>query len=168
MFVVRTRGSWCACAALSITVLSAQPAAGQDPQQDPMQGVPISATTLASVIEGLQLPVFEPSPRVIEKARRPAALVPLYASLSVLQGLDIHSTTSALSTGQHHEANPIMSSIVGNRGAFVAVKVASTATIIALSERMWKKHRVGAVVFAIAANSAMAVVVANNYQNTRK
>jgi len=57
----------------------------------------------------------------------------------------------------------MMSGIVGNRAAFVAVKAAATAGVIYAGERMWKKNRVAAVIFVAALNGAMTAVVARNY-----
>jgi hypothetical protein len=96
-------------------------------------------------------------------SRRPAPLVPLYASFATLQALDYHSTTTALSRGVGREANPIVRPIVNNPPAFIAVKAAATVAIVVATERMWKKHPRHAVVFMAAANSAMAVIVAHNY-----
>jgi len=128
--------------------------------------VPLLAATdgLPAILAGVQPPTFGPVERVIEKAKRPPALLPLYGSLAMLQALDIHSTGRALSTGNYREANPLMSGVVGNKAAFVAVKVAATTSMIVLTEKLWKKHRVGAVVFAVAANAAMAIVVGHNYR----
>jgi Domain of unknown function (DUF5658) len=96
------------------------------------------------------------------RATRPASLVPLYASFATLQGLDYASTRSALADGGS-EANPLMRSIVENPTAFIAVKAAATAGVILVGEKMWKKNRVGAVLFVAGANAAMAVVVGRNY-----
>ena len=98
------------------------------------------------------------------RARRPGALVPLYAGLVTLQALDIHSTYSALSRGGTHEANPVMAPLVKNRAAFTVVKASSTAGLVWATERMWKKNRKAAVIFAVAANTGMALVVSHNYR----
>ena len=94
---------------------------------------------------------------------RPAALAPLYVSVATLQALDYASTTRALSSGAGVEANPMMRSIVGNRAAFMAVKVAATAGVILAGEKMWKKNRVAAVILVAALNGALAPIVAHNY-----
>ena len=60
-----------------------------------------------------------------------------------------------------------MKPVVDHPAGFLALKAGATAGMIWASERMWKKHRVGAVVFMVAANSAMAVVVAHNYSVTK-
>jgi hypothetical protein len=94
---------------------------------------------------------------------RPVALMPMYASFATLQMLDYHSTTSAVSGGVAREANPLVQPVVEHPAGFIALKAGATAGIIWASERMWKKHPVGAVVFMVAANSAIAIVVAHNY-----
>jgi hypothetical protein len=81
----------------------------------------------------------------------------------MLQALDYHSTRRALADGSAREANPLMRSIVNNPPAFIAVKAAATAGVIVLGERMWKKSRVGAVLFVAGTTAAMAVVVGRNY-----
>ena len=97
---------------------------------------------------------------------RPGALVPLYASFATLQVLDAHSTSRALDHGAV-EANPMMKGLAGNPTALLAVKAAGTAGAIFASEKMWKKNRAAAVFFMVAANSAMAWVVQNNYRAVR-
>jgi hypothetical protein len=98
-----------------------------------------------------------------DEPRRPAALLPLYGSLIALQGMDFHSTRAALDSGSGHEANPAMRHVVNNSAAFLVLKVGATAGVIWASEKMWKKNRKGAVIFAAVVNAAMAAVVANNY-----
>jgi hypothetical protein len=83
-----------------------------------------------------------------------------------LQGLDIHSTRRAIDSGSGREVNPAMRGVVNNRAAFIAVKAGATAGVIWASEKMWKKNRTGAVIFAGIVNAAMAVIVANNYRRT--
>jgi len=97
---------------------------------------------------------------------RPGVLVPLYASFATLQVLDAHSTARALNQGAV-EANPLMTGLAGNPTALLAVKAAGTAGVIFASEKMWKKNRAAAVFFMVAANSAMAWVVQNNYRAVR-
>jgi hypothetical protein len=97
------------------------------------------------------------------QAHRPAALTPLYVSFAALQGLDVYSTSRALSSGVGREANPAMRGIVGNPAGLIAVKAATAATAIWAAEKMWKRHPRAAIVFMTALNSAMAAVVAHNY-----
>ena len=56
-----------------------------------------------------------------------------------------------------------MRSVVGNRAAFIAVKVAAAASLTLAGEKMWKKNRVAAVILVAAMNGALAAVVAHNY-----
>lgn len=97
-------------------------------------------------------------------AKRPAALVPLYASFAGLEVLDIQSTYRALNMPGAREANPVARTMVGSPAALTAMKVATTASFVLASEKIWKKHRVAAVVFATAGNAAMAAIVAHNYR----
>jgi hypothetical protein len=105
--------------------------------------------------------------RRAEISRRPAALMPLYGSLVALQGLDIHSTRSALESDGAREGNPAMRPLVRNNALFIGVKAGATAGVIWASEKMWRKKRKAAVVFASLVNVAMAAVVANNYRVSR-
>jgi uncharacterized protein DUF5658 len=102
----------------------------------------------------------------LARQTRPGALVPLYVSFATLQVLDTHSTTRALNRGAV-EANPVMKGLAGNPTALLAVKAAGTAGVLFASEKMWKKNRTAAVFFMVAANSAMAWVVQNNYRAVR-
>jgi len=95
--------------------------------------------------------------------RRPDSLVPLYVSFGTLQVLDTHSTWRAIDRGAV-EANPVLRGVVGNQVGLVALKAAGTAGLIYASEKMWKRNRTASIVFMIAANSAMAWVVQNNYR----
>ena len=106
--------------------------------------------------------LFPAAPRL--EPRRPDALVPLYGSLIALQGLDFHSTRRAIDSGSGREANPAMREVVNNGAAFLAVKAGATAGVIWASEKMWKKNRKGAVIFATVVNAAMAAIVASNYR----
>lgn len=99
-------------------------------------------------------------------ARRPRALVPLYVSFASLQGLDAHSTTRALDRGAE-ETNPLMRSLAEHPVGLLAVKAGATTVVIYAGEKMWKRNRVAAVVFMVAANSAMAWVVQHNYRAVR-
>jgi Domain of unknown function (DUF5658) len=98
--------------------------------------------------------------------RRPAALPALYASFAVLQGLDAHSTLSAVAAGGR-EVNPAVRELVARPASFVAAKIAATAGTLYLSERLWKKHRVAAVVLMAAVNVTYGAIVAHNYRGHR-
>ena len=92
------------------------------------------------------------------------ALVPLYASFAALQGLDVHATMRAVRGGHAREANPAMAGVVGNPGAFIALKAATAAGVIYLTEHVRTRNKVGAIVLMAAVNSLYAAVVAHNYR----
>ena len=133
---------------------------------------PLIAT---SVFHLSPVPPLPPPPRSIASGvrahargdftagERPSSLIPLYASFATLQALDYHSTRRALENGSGREANPLMREIVKSPPAFIAVKAAATASVIVVGEKMWKKNRLGAVLFVAGANVALGVVVAKNY-----
>ena len=146
--------------ALAVSLVAAGPASADQVQ------VPSSFTQI--VVS--QAPPAQPPlmlTRVVVERKRPSAMVPMYVGFATLQGLDYHSTTRALSTGAGREGNPVMGNVAGNKGAFLAVKAASTAGVILLGEKLWKKNRAGAIVFMAVANGVMASVVAHNYSVLR-
>lgn len=106
------------------------------------------------------------TPRVASVERRPAALVPLYASFATLQVLDLHSTSYALAHGGV-EANPTVKGLAGNTVAMAAVKAAGTAGVIYVSERLRKKNKAAAIGLMIATNATMTWVVQHNYRLAR-
>ena len=113
--------------------------------------------------------IAPPPIAVVEPASRSASLrvlVPLYVSAAALQMMDVHSTRRALAVG-HSEGNPVMAGIASNTAAFVAVKAATAATTIWVSEKLRKRNRVAAIGLMIAVNAATAAVVAHNYQVAR-
>jgi hypothetical protein len=103
--------------------------------------------------------VPSPSPR------RPAALPALYVSFAVLQGLDAHSTLTAVGAGRT-EANPAVKGLVARPATFLAAKLAATAGTLYLTERLWKKHRAAALVLMVAVNATYGAIVANNYRSS--
>ena len=96
------------------------------------------------------------------EAPRPAALLPLYGSLAVVQALDFDSTLKALSVG-HHEANPLLESTARFPAALLAVKAGATASMILVSERLRKRHPKLAIALMAGINSAYAMVAVHNY-----
>jgi hypothetical protein len=125
---------------------------------------PITAPiTVASTANVEQISNVRRASLTAPKVARPTALMPLYASLAVLQGFDIFSTSKAVSRGAQ-EANPLMAPVAGKSMASVAVKAAATAGSVFFIERAWKQNRKGAVILATALNVATAAVVAHNTQ----
>lgn len=105
----------------------------------------------------------ELAPRTMPfKYGRPSLLPALYATSAALQGFDAYSTLSALKNGGR-EANPLMSGVVKNPAAFVAMKAGVTTASIMAAERLWKSnHRMGAIGLMIASNAMMGIVAAHN------
>ena len=94
-------------------------------------------------------------------------LIPMYASLAVLQGFDIYTTSASIKRGAV-EANPLMKPVAGRNMASVLVKAAATAGSIYFTERAWKQNRKGAVILMTAINVATAAIVAHNTQVARR
>ena len=90
-----------------------------------------------------------------------AALTSLYAGLAGLQAYDVYSTTKAIKLGAV-EMNPLMRGSVGNRAAFIGLKVAMTAGPIAVAERMWREHRPLAAIAVMAVSNGMIAFVARH------
>jgi hypothetical protein len=126
----------------------------QQPLADDLARISTAETTAAQ-----RLADFQPEP----KAASHRVLVPLYISAATLQMLDVHSTRRALAAG-YTEGNPAMSGIASNTAAFVAVKAATAATTIWISEKLRKRNRAAAIGVMIAVNAATATVVAHNYR----
>jgi hypothetical protein len=97
---------------------------------------------------------------------RPSVLVPLYVSFATLQALDLHSTSRALAAGGR-EANPVVGTAVGSPVAMTALKIGAATGIVLLSEKLWKRNRVAAIVMMVTLNSAYAVVASHNYSIAR-
>jgi hypothetical protein len=144
-----------------VSAVAAAPASAQD-KPSPLAEIPLNLAALSR-------PVTPPVQDFIQPSlhqQRPSALVPLYVSFASLQALDAHSTTRALDRGAV-ETNPVMKGLAGNTAGMLAVKAAATAGVVYSAERMWKKNKTAAVLFMIAANSAMGWVVQHNYRAVR-
>lgn len=132
-----------AAAALSLT-LFALPASADEAALAPI------------TVTGMVAPV-----KMAQALSRPAALTALYASYTVLQAYDVYSTRQALARGAR-EANPLMQGVVGNTGAFVAMKAGVAVATIAAAEKLWKTNKPAAIGVMIAGNSVAAIVAARN------
>ena len=93
--------------------------------------------------------------------KRPALLVPLYASQAVLNGLDVHSTMLALRSGKV-EGNPVLRGLTPTQ--MLGMKAATSTATILITEKLWKRHRAAAVGLMLASNATLAVVAARNYR----
>ena len=157
---VSGRGVFAVCL-IALGLLAAAPATGQEIV--PTQTIELRPMVMPPAQQRAQ--PLPPAPG--REARRPSALVPLYASLIGLQVLDIHSTKRAMNTGTTGEGNPLMRPFVENDAAFIAVKATTTAGTIFVTEKLRKTHPKAAVVLAASLNVVMAAVVARNYQLSR-
>jgi hypothetical protein len=92
---------------------------------------------------------------------RPAAMTALYVSYGALQAYDIYATRQALAGGAR-ESNPLMQGVVGNTGAFVALKAGVTVATIAVAEKLWKTNKPAAIGVMIVGNSVAAIAAAHN------
>jgi hypothetical protein len=154
----------------AVTLGTLAPSVAETPSPATQSSLAIRAAKAAPALDLMAEPqisgVRQQSLSLAALPERPGALVPLYASLAVLQGLDIYSTSSAISRGAV-EANPAMQVVSGSHWGSAAMKAAATAGSIYFIERAWKNNRKGAVILATAINVATAAVVAHNTQVAR-
>ena len=151
MAIAKRRGATCVLLCC-VWFGCAAPARAQHAVAAPPGDAPAAATLAAD-----RAPAAPPRPA------RPKSLVPLYVSFASLQALDVHSTARALERGGS-EANPLLKGVAGNPLALAAVKVAGSAAVVYASEKMRKKNKKAAVVFMLATNAVLAVVVQHNYR----
>ena len=100
-------------------------------------------------------------------SKRPAALIPLYASFASLQVFDVSSTLRAIERGAY-EANPVVAPLVNSTPALAAMKAGSTVAVIYLTERLRKRHRIAAVLLMAGLNAGYVGVVTHNYSVSRR
>lgn len=138
----------------------------------PLAAQDSSSTSLRSAASAAAAQITETAPPATlmppapPSDHRPPALVPLYLTFGALQVLDLHSTYGAIDRGAT-EANPVINGLLDNEVGMIAMKAAATTAVVYASERMWKGGRMKAVLFMVAANSAMAWVVQHNYRAAR-
>src|SRR5687768_5692315 len=78
--------------------------------------------------------------RLAKAVARPKLLPALYLSYAALQAYDVVSTKQGLARGAR-EANPLMQGVVGNNGAFLAMKAVAVVGTIVAAERLWKTNK---------------------------
>lgn len=111
-------------------------------------------------------PVVRQLPAPMRKgfdARRPL-LFGLYGVSASLQAYDGYTTLTALNNYHgSYELNPAMKRMVEHPGKFLAMKAATAAVSIGISEMLWQRnHKVLAVASMLLSNSLMAAVAAHN------
>jgi hypothetical protein len=118
-------------------------------------------TIVLPAIDGRLVRAVNGEPSPTRRLERPNALVPLYASMATLQGLDAVSTWKALAAGGR-EANPLVAPLVGSPAMLLALKAGVTGSMIYASERLWRQNRKAAVLLLVGTNVGYAVVVSHN------
>jgi hypothetical protein len=90
-------------------------------------------------------------------------LTSLYASTALMQALDVHSSLKAFRAGAV-EGNPLMSGVVSNKTAFIAVKALVASSTIMAARQIGRRHKVAAAIMLAAINGTYAWVASHNYK----
>jgi hypothetical protein len=129
---------------------------------DTASETPLTTAAISAVSPALAAPPVVQVPRRAPQTDRSLLLPSLYVSLSALQAYDVYTTLTGIRNGAV-EANPMMQGVVGNPGAFIALKAGVTGASIYMAERLWKdKTRTQAVLLMVASNGLMAYVAHHN------
>ena len=126
--------------------------------------LPASAADAADAASAAAPAIVVPA-RVERALARPAVLPALYVGYAALQAYDVYSTRQALGRGAR-EANPLMQGVVGNQGAFVALKAGVAAGTILAAERLWKHDKKAAAIGVMVASNVVATMVASRNART--
>lgn len=118
---------------------------------------------LVVLLLSLTAPIAVEAQELRSPHERPSALVPLYISFATLQALDAHSTMTALDHGAR-ETNPVIRGAMTMPAGMVALKAGTAVGVIYLTEKLWKRNRVAAVLTMVALNSAYVTIAAHNYR----
>ena len=144
-----------AAAAVLASILSVPAYAADETTPAPI-AAPLAASEIGAVAANVTWSEGKAS-----REGRPALLPVLYASYAALQAYDVYSTRQSLALGGR-EANPMMTGVVGNTGAFIAVKATVGVATIVAAERLWKTNKPAAIAVMVAGNSVAAMVAARN------
>lgn len=102
--------------------------------------------------------VEDPVPATL---KRPALLSALYVTYTGVQVFDLYTTSESLRRGGR-EVNPVVAPLAGNLVAFSALKAATSIGTIYCVDRLWRRHRVAAVIMMAGLNGAVGAVAAHN------
>jgi hypothetical protein len=160
--MVRFARSPCVAAVIVALGYSVQTAA----QEVAVAAVDTTTTAILADAQAPQPTLSLGNPISPASPKRPAALVPLYASFVTLQVLDLHSTAYSIDRGAV-ETNPALNGFVDNHVAMAAVKAAGTAGLIFASEKLRTRNKAAALALMITSNVAMTWVVQHNYRAAR-
>jgi hypothetical protein len=155
--------------ALAVLGGAAGNAHAQQPSLVDRPGPVVSQEWAGSSGDNPEETVTLPSAATAFKRERPSALLPLYVGFAGLQVYDLALTLKGVSPGAStREANPVAARFAQNGLAITALKGATTASTILLTERLWKRRRgAAAVAVMTAVDVAMAAVVAHNQRVLR-
>lgn len=120
----------------------------------PMRTVRLAALVVAGLVVGASAASAQPY-------SEDAAFKTLYTSFGLLQALDAHSTSRALSSGAT-ESNALLAGLAHRPTLLMGAKIGVAAGTIVLMERFRKRHPKAAMVTMMALNSAYAVIVVRN------
>lgn len=98
---------------------------------------------------------------------RPRILPALYGAYGALQALDVYTTQQALRAGAT-EINPLIGHVSGRPLLFAATKAVTAMLTVYTVERLWRRHRIGAVIVMTAVNGATAWAVARNARSANR
>lgn len=132
-------------------------------QNNDTQGVSPLTAAIGRAAKGGEPPVTLWT--LSQTSKRPAMLPVLYGTYAGLQVMDVVSTRRAIAAGAR-EGNPLMQK--GGMATTIAMKAATGVGTVYATEKMWKKHRVEAIVLMAAMNSVSAAVVAHNNRNASR
>jgi Domain of unknown function (DUF5658) len=158
-----------------LIALSAPRASAQDVVNAPLplNPNPLGTNAITALDPLITLPPIEflsgPDEAVAAtpSSKRPAALIPLYASFASLQVFDVTSTLQAIDRGAL-ESNPVVARLVNSPPALAAMKAGTTVAAIYLTERLRKRHRIAAVLLMAGLNAGYVGVVTHNYSVARR
>lgn len=160
-----------ACLAIGVVVVAERSAMAQDASIDATQVIEaasaVTAAPLAAAVTPAEMAPLTAQPKAeFSPARRPAWFVPMHVLTVAVQALDAHSTLDVL---KHRgvEASPLQQEMTANKFAFLAVKAGVAAAVVYATQKLSKRHRVGAVLTAAAVNSAYLTAATRNYRSAR-
>jgi hypothetical protein len=159
-----------ALVAIGVVLVTMQPAMAQDSSIEVtpvIDSTTVVATAPTAVADPSQMTSDAATPKgESSPGKRPAWILPIHILSIAVQGLDTHSTFAVL---KNHsvDLSPLNRHVTGNKVSFLAVKAGITAAVVCATDRLAKRHRIGAVVAAAAVNSAYLTIAATNYRSAR-
>lgn len=154
--------------AIGLLAVTGQPALAQDASIDSQvteTGLAVAPTPVATSAIVAEAPAAVPRPE-LSAGKRPGWFVAIHLFSVAVQGLDAHSTLRTLEY-RGPDVRPLDKGMTGNKAAFLALKAGMAATVVYATDKIAKRHRVGAVVTAAAINSVYLTMAAHNYRSVR-